>query len=152
MLSPRIAPPERAVGRAQGARLEVKIAEYPWEVRQSQRLRYRVFADEMGARVLGNDRGIEHDHYDGFCSHLLVKDVCTGEVVAGTRVLTDMLACLAGGFYSQGEFDLGGVLRCGGGCWRLGAPACTRITETAPPSGYCGAAWGSSSSSTARII
>lgn len=105
MLNPHVVPPERVTG----TRLAVKLADYPWEVRQAQRLRYHVFAAEMGARVPGGDRGIDFDRYDDFCHHLLVMDSSTGEVVASTRVLTDVLACLAGGFYSESEFELGGV-------------------------------------------
>ncbi len=87
-------------------RFQVSFAQSDAEVLETQRLRYRVFAGELGAAVKGSDQGIDCDEYDPFCRHLMVRDTLTGAVIACTRILTDDQAPRAGGFYSAGEFDL----------------------------------------------
>lgn len=92
--------------------LVVELSRTLDDVRESQRLRWRVFADEMGAtlpvhRELGP--GFDHDQWDDHCDHLLVRDAATRALVASTRILTGGRAWTAGGFYSQGEFDLAGL-------------------------------------------
>jgi putative hemolysin len=81
------------------------------EVREAQRLRYRIFAGEMGARLASRVPGHDVDLFDDYCEHLLVRDQATGEVVGTYRVLTPAQARRAGSFYSDTEFDL----------WRLRA-------------------------------
>ncbi|MDD5331119.1 MAG: GNAT family N-acetyltransferase, partial [Sulfuricella sp.] len=76
------------------------------QVKEAQRLRYRVFAEEMGARLSGGEDGIDEDIYDSFCEHLLVRDGDTGEVVGTYRILPPAQAKRIGGFYSAREFDL----------------------------------------------
>lgn len=76
------------------------------EVRAAQRLRYRVFAEELGARVPGREQGIDCDVYDAYCDHLIVTHIATGEVVGTYRLLNGPQARRAGGFYSDTEFDL----------------------------------------------
>ena len=51
------------------------------EVRQAQQLRYRVFAQEMGARLSTPLAGHDVDHWDDYCEHLLVRDTSTEQVV-----------------------------------------------------------------------
>lgn len=77
------------------------------EILETQRLRYRIFAGEMGAAIDGGEAGIDVDQYDAFCKHLTVRESDTGRLVACTRILTDDMAPRAGGFYSASEFDLG---------------------------------------------
>jgi putative hemolysin len=91
-------------------RLKVEPATSPEEIRASQRLRYQIFAEEMGAQLASADEGLDRDRYDDFCQHLLIKDTLTGQVVGSTRILPGKLAEKAGGFYSEGEFDLSGLL------------------------------------------
>lgn len=76
------------------------------EVRAAQRLRYEVFAEEMGATVHGDAPGVETDPFDEFCDHLIVRDDRTGEVVGTYRMLPPQRAAEAGGLYSETEFDL----------------------------------------------
>ncbi|MGE5525996.1 MAG: GNAT family N-acetyltransferase [Rhodospirillaceae bacterium] len=76
------------------------------EVRAAQRLRYRVFAEEMGARVPGREQGIDCDLYDAYCDHLIVVHTANDEVVGTYRLLNGLQARRAGGFYSDSEFDL----------------------------------------------
>lgn len=76
----------------------------------SQRLRYRVFAQELGAELPEAHIGLDRDDYDPHCLHLLVRDLANGEIIACTRLLTDEAAHRAGGFYSQHEFEMDRIL------------------------------------------
>ena len=76
------------------------------EVRQAQRLRYRVFAEEMGANLPRNVPGHDVDLFDDYCEHLLVRDAASGEVIGTYRVLTPTQAKRVGSTYSDTEFDL----------------------------------------------
>lgn len=93
--------------------VEVLWARHQDEVRSAQRLRYRVFADEMGARLSslpGSPAGHDIDAFDAHCEHLLVRTPDTqdspGRVVGTYRVLTPWAARQAGGLYSETEFNL----------------------------------------------
>jgi putative hemolysin len=87
-------------------RLSVKFATSAAEVREAQRLRYKVFVEEMGARLPAREPGIDCDTFDPFCDHLLVRDTVTNEVVGTYRVLPSSQAKRIGGLYSDHEFDL----------------------------------------------
>ena len=86
--------------------LTVSWANHVDEVRQAQRLRFQVFAQEMGARLDTKFPGHDVDLFDNFCEHLLVRDEVTGEVVGTYRVLTPAQAKRVGSTYSDLEFDL----------------------------------------------
>lgn len=93
--------------------LDVLWARHLDEVRAAQRLRYRVFVDEMGARPdapAGTPPGHDADLFDRYCEHLIVRtreDHRTPATVIGTyRILTPWAATRAGGLYSDTEFDL----------------------------------------------
>jgi putative hemolysin len=94
-------------------RLEAAWAQTADELQAAQRLRWRVFAEEMGARLKplpGTPPRTDADLFDRHCEHLLVRTVETddrpSEVVGTYRVLTPAAAKRLGGFYSDGEFDL----------------------------------------------
>jgi putative hemolysin len=103
-LAPRPARPALAVGWARDEA----------EVREAQRLRHAVFADEMGARLAvppGTPPGHDADLFDPYCEHLLVRAVDEGRddrgpVIGTYRVLTPAAARRVGGLYSDTEFDL----------------------------------------------
>lgn len=84
----------------------VSLARTEGEVREAQRLRYKVFAEEMGALMPGKEERLDQDMYDPFCDHLLVRDADSNEVVGTYRILAPEQARDAGGYYSEGEFDL----------------------------------------------
>lgn len=86
--------------------LQYALAETAEEVLASQQLRYQVFAKEQGAILESAHLGIDCDHYDAYCQHLLVKELATGQVIGSTRILTLDNARKAGSFYSENEFDL----------------------------------------------
>ncbi len=84
----------------------VAWARHQDEVREAQRLRYQVFAGEMGARLHATEPGHDIDLFDDFCEHLLVRERAGGRVVGTYRLLTPAQARRVGGFYSDTEFDL----------------------------------------------
>jgi putative hemolysin len=88
-----------------GHRLHVQVARTAADVRAAQRLRYEVFATEMGARLSGPAAGIDEDRFDAHCDHLLVREVGSGDVVGTYRILGPHAAERAGGYYSEQEFD-----------------------------------------------
>lgn len=95
--------------------LEVRLARSGDEVKQAQRLRYRVFYEEMSAvaNVRAMFSGRDRDTYDRICDHLLVFDhtgVGEPEIVGTYRLLRQAVAEKRKGFYSAGEFDLAPLL------------------------------------------
>jgi putative hemolysin len=86
--------------------IAVGWAQHQDEVREAQRLRYSVFATEMGANLPNTLQGHDIDLFDDYCEHLLVRDVATGQVIGTYRVLTPAQAKRAGSTYSDTEFDL----------------------------------------------
>lgn len=100
-------------GRAdtEGPRFIARIAESERDVMDSLQLRYRVFGQELGARLETAAAGVDADHFDLYCRHLVVRDRISQRMVASTRLLSDAGAREAGGFYSESEFDLSAVAR-----------------------------------------
>ena len=92
-------------GRLGRPSLSVGIADSAEVVRAAQELRYRVFADELGANLSTTIPGVDHDAYDALCQHLVVRDEASGEVLGTYRILTPE-STPASGYYSEGEFDL----------------------------------------------
>lgn len=97
--------PHHQAPSLQKPQLTVSLASCAEEIAEAQRLRYQVFAEEMGAQIKGH-HGLDVDGFDAFCDHLLVRDESTQQVVGTYRILSPMQAMLAGGYYSAGEFDL----------------------------------------------
>ncbi len=95
-----------AVAERSGRRLRAMLARTVDEVEAAQRLRYRVFAEEMGARIAGPRPGMDCDFFDPWCEHLLVQDETTDEVVGTYRILTPERARSLRTFYAETEFDL----------------------------------------------
>lgn len=101
--------------------LEVRLAGRPKDVRRAQKLRYKVFYEEMSAIADAPTRLARRDvdAFDGICDHLLVLDheapakpwrPHKPAVVGTYRLLRQEIADRHGGFYSANEFDLAGLL------------------------------------------
>lgn len=102
--------------------LEVRLAANAAEVRRAQKLRWRVFYEEMQAIADGASRLARRDidAFDAICDHLVVIDHAVTErppfgaprpAIVGTyRLLRQEVADCHGGFYTSGEFDLSGLL------------------------------------------
>ena len=95
-----------AANSRQAQPIVVAWAKHQDEVREAQRLRYQVFAGEMGAVLPQNIPGHDVDVFDDFCEHLLVREADSREVIGTYRVLTPAQAKRLGGFYTDTEFDL----------------------------------------------
>ncbi len=89
------------------SKLALSLASTPEEVREVQRLRYKVFIETMGLSGLANQEGLDKDEFDSCCDHLIVRDSKTLKVVGTYRVLSPHAARKMGRFYSEQEFDLG---------------------------------------------
>ncbi len=101
--------------------LEVRLARKRSEIRRAQRLRYKVFYEEMsaipGALAMLSRR--DEDAYDAVFDHLLVVDRgdandgrrwLRSKVVGTYRMLRQEVAELNDGFYTQGEYDIAPLL------------------------------------------
>jgi putative hemolysin len=93
-------------------RLSVRLAQDAGDIEAAQALRYRIFVDDMGAKLAGARDGRDIDPYDALCDHLLVEDhAVAGAPVVGTyRLLRQSVADRHDGFYSAHEFDLGSIV------------------------------------------
>jgi len=96
----------RRAERAPRRELSVGLAQSDREIRAAQKLRYRVFAEELGARLDCREPGIDRDIFDAYCEHLVVRDETSGEVIGTYRILSPESARRIGSYYSETEFDL----------------------------------------------
>ncbi len=92
--------------KKQRSQYHVGLARTESEIREAQKLRYRVFAEEMGARLNVKEAGVDADLYDPYCEHLIVRDEANGRIVGTYRILSPEAARRVGGYYSETEFDL----------------------------------------------
>lgn len=84
----------------------VSLARTEEEVREAQRLRYKVFAEELGARIHCRVPGHDIDLFDPFCEHLVVRESDANRIVGTYRILTPEAARRVGSYYSESEFYL----------------------------------------------
>lgn len=113
-LGPRIELPE-TLGRL--GSLEVRLAAGAKEIKRAQKLRFKVFYEEMSAvpTALAALKRRDIDAYDAVCDHLLVLDHAVAakpfrapkpKVVGTYRLLRQSVADAHDGFYTAGEFDI----------------------------------------------
>jgi len=93
-------------GTSRRRRLQVGLARTPRVRRAAQALRWRVFAEELGARLASRVPGVDEDEFDAHCEHLVVRDEDCDEVVGTYRLLSPDAARRVGSYYSETEFDL----------------------------------------------
>ncbi|MFP4602829.1 MAG: GNAT family N-acetyltransferase [Halochromatium sp.] len=98
-----------ALSIKRGERLFVELADSPQAVREAQALRYRVFGEELGAKLKAGEHGLDVDEFDHECEHLLVRETKGNRVVGCTRLLSNRGAERLGRFYSESEFELGAI-------------------------------------------
>lgn len=106
--------------------LIVKLAETEAEIYAAQRLRYRIFCEEMGAganaAVQAQKR--DFDQFDDYCNHVLVlDDTKTGDhrVVGTYRLLTRTnMQKKLGQFYTETEYDVSRIKEQPGEIMELG--------------------------------
>lgn len=102
--------------------LEVRLARNEVEVAAAQRLRYRVFYEEMAALPTADmaASSSDFDDFDRVCDHLLVIDLSTGAVVGTYRLIRRSAARRYGRFYSADEYDISPLLEYPGEILELG--------------------------------
>ena len=88
-------------------KLVLSLASTPEQLREVQRLRYKVFIESMGLAALASADGLDSDEFDAHCDHLIVRDGATLKVVGTYRVLSAARAARIGRLYAENEFDLG---------------------------------------------
>ena len=101
-ITPAVAP----VTKSKRPAFQIEWASSISEVKEAQRLRYKVFAEEMGANLAQNSEGLDVDEFDAYCDHLLIRDQDSLKVVGTYRVLPPHKAQEIGRLYSDAEFDL----------------------------------------------
>jgi putative hemolysin len=87
---------------------------------EAQALRFNVFSGEFNAKLKGAELGLDMDDYDVHCSHIGVRDLNSGRLVATTRLLDHQAASSLGRFYSEEEFSLHGLLQLKGPILEIG--------------------------------
>lgn len=92
--------------------LTVRLAADEADLTAAQRLRYRVFVQELGGDgpLVDHAAGLERDAFDPLVDHLLLidtrRDPGDDHVVGVYRLLRGDVAEQAGGFYCDAEYDL----------------------------------------------
>ena len=118
------------LARNGSARLVSSLAHSAAAVEEVQRLRYRVFGQELGA--LGrSDSCLDRDFFDPHCDHLLVRETSSNRVVGTYRILNGPRASALGGFYSEVNSISAVWRRCGLTWWKWAAPASIPVIATA---------------------
>jgi L-ornithine Nalpha-acyltransferase len=108
---------------AQRNGLTVRLATHVNDIGAAQRLRFKVFYEELTAKPDAPAAATRQDvdRFDAFCDHLLVIEdaakvddgtaVHDGRLVGTYRLLRQDVATAHGGFYTQDEFEIGPLLR-----------------------------------------
>ncbi len=91
--------------------LTLRLAENEADVYAAQRLRYRIFCEEMGAvaNLAVQQQKRDFDQYDEACYHLIVIDnsrVGDARVVGTYRLLTRSNMAKIGSFYTETEYNI----------------------------------------------
>ena len=110
LLGPPIS--NREIVKVVAGDFEVRLAKTAEEIDAAQRLRYRIFYEEMSAHpspeVAAQRR--DFDPFDEVCDHLLVLDRRRGEgpegIVGNYRLMRRAAATQIGRFYSSAEYDI----------------------------------------------
>lgn len=105
--------------------LDVRLAATAEEIVAAQRLRYRVFYEEMGAKPTPEMAAASRDFdaFDDVCDHLLVIDSKRGngaDGVVGTYRLQRRESPKFSRFYSAGEYDISKIQGFSGNVLELG--------------------------------
>jgi putative hemolysin len=91
---------------AEVGRYRLRLAQGHRDREAAYRLRFKVFNLEMGEGLEHSyETGIDTDHFDFFCEHLLVEDKADNRVVGTYRMQSGSAAAANLGYYSEQEFD-----------------------------------------------
>ena len=119
-------------------KLTVRLAKNQDEIEAAQKLRYRVFIEEMGANPTPDvkEQRRDFDSFDPFCDHLIVisEEIENGnpEVIATYRLMRRDAAKARGRFYSIDEYDIAPIVNFPGEILELGR-SCVDIRHRTKP-------------------
>lgn len=106
-------PDKPHVTRADPAFFQIRLAQSARDLMAAQRLRYRVFIEELGGTgpLVDHEARLECDEFDGIVDHLCLIDTrrdadALDHVVGVYRLLRSDVAAGAGRFYCDDEYDL----------------------------------------------
>lgn len=95
------------------SKLSVRLARTEADLLGAQRLRYKVFVEELGGdgALVDHENRLERDQFDAFFDHLILvdtrrDDTTLDHVVGVYRLLPDDRLDKTGQFYSEDEYDL----------------------------------------------
>jgi putative hemolysin len=117
---------------------EIRLARSEAEIREAQRLRFRIFYQEMTARPTPEmqEEGRDFDRFDAHCDHLLVLDHSDAEAgprIVGTyRLMRRAVAVRNEGFYTATEFDISRLMRVPGEILEVGRACVAPAFRTRP--------------------
>lgn len=107
--------------------LEARLAVTADDLRGAERLRYRVFVEELGGDgpLVDHDARLERDRFDPFYDHLILVDTSLDpaahdHVVGVYRLMRQKGEVAAGQYYSDDEYDLTPLRRTGRPLLELG--------------------------------
>lgn len=99
--------------RCGDVQFQLRLAVDDQDLRAAQRLRYRVFVEELGGDgpMVDHDHRLERDRFDPFYDHLILVDTrrdprSLNHVIGVYRLMPGDRAMAAGQFYSESEYDL----------------------------------------------
>ncbi len=121
----------------QSGHLTLRLAETEADIHAAQRLRYRIFCEEMGgvANLAVQQQKRDFDQFDDACYHLLVIDnnrVGDARVVGTYRLLTRQNMPRVGSFYTETEYDISPLKAYKGEIMELGRSCVEQQYRTRP--------------------
>jgi putative hemolysin len=124
LLGPPIS--NREIVKVVAGDFEVRLAQTAEEIEAAQRLRYRIFYEEMSAHPTPEmaAQRRDFDPFDEVCDHLLVLDRRRGEgpegIVGNYRLFRREHAAKMGRYYSSAEYDITKIVEYPGEILELG--------------------------------
>jgi len=111
--TPEFAVPAEAPARESRTQIHGEVGRYRVRLAESVadrdavcRLRFKVFNIELGKGLDASyETGLDTDHFDLFCEHLIVEDKADRRIVGTYRMQSGLTAAQNLGYYSQQEFD-----------------------------------------------
>jgi putative hemolysin len=100
------APAREICLHAEVGRYRMRLAKSGADREAACRLRFKVFNVELGEGLEGSyETGLDTDHFDVICEHLLVEDKSDGRIVGTYRMQSGVTAATNCGYYSEQEFN-----------------------------------------------
>ena len=109
-------------------RFEIRFTKNSKELRETQKLRHKVFIEETGVSEIqyDNPNKLELDKFDDFCRHLIIVDhykknnLFKNKIIGVTRMMLDEDSKNGIGFYCSQEFNLNRLISNKKKCLEIG--------------------------------